>query len=110
MKAIVFFKSGEVYGYRPHSFDWKVGDRIMSQDGKSFQTIVKIAPATPEVLDFAKRLMAKCKRYAGAGQTTTKWYLTDNGVAGKSTTKVWNDGTGLGHFLHSIKILPDFTF
>ena len=110
MKALVFFQQADgVYGFRPHAFDWKVGDRIMAQNGMTKQTIVKITPATPQILKFANTLMAKCKRYAGAGQTTTKWGLTDDmRVVGRSTIKVWNDGTGLGYFLSSIQMLPDF--
>lgn len=104
MKAIVFFKSGEVYGYRPHSFDWKVGDRIMSQDGKSFQRIIKISPATPEIMAFVNKLMAKCKRYAGEGSSYISWKKLT------ITTTTWKDGNGYGYFVEQISQLPDFTF
>lgn len=105
MKALVFYKSGENgYGFRPHSFDWKVGDRIMSADGKSYQRILKITPATPEILAFANKLMAKCKRYAGEGQSRISWKnLT-------VTTTTWKDGTGYTHFVESIRPLPDYLF
>lgn len=108
MKALVFYQQGEGYGVRPHAFDWKVGDKISSPDGKGRQTIIKITPATPEIIKFAKSVMDKCNRYAGRGQGRTKFVLTENGVSVRHIAKVWEDGTGFSFFKSNIDMLPDY--
>ena len=105
MKTIAFYTSKDSFGYRENSFDWKVGERILSKDGMSTQKIVRVVPATALNLQLAHRIMEKVNRYSGNGRTVTKLILVDGGLRVSSKTTTWKDGTGLTYFLEAIKSL-----
>lgn len=107
MKAIAIYKTKEGYGYRPHEFDWRVGDRIFAKDGKQFQRIIKIVPADAEIVDFLRRTMNKCKMYSGEGKTKLK---VVSGELVLETKKFINDVTGEGYFMRAISHLPEYKF
>ena len=110
MKALVIYQyNEEAFGYRPHMFDWSVGDRIIC-DGKR-ATIIKVVEATKENASFLSKVINKCNRYSGDGLTRTQIGIANDGrLAVKQTTKVWSDGTGYGYFREAIDLLPDFEF
>lgn len=101
MKQIAFYTNNNGgYGYRENN-GWAEGDRILSKDGRSRQTIIKIVDATESNLRIAKSMMDRCRRYAGNGVIRTS--LTASGF--QTTQRVWEDGTGLENFKKSIQIL-----
>lgn len=91
MKALVIYQfNEEKFGYRPHMFDWSVGDRILC-DGKR-ATIIKIVEASQGNLRFLKNVMDECRRVLN------------------SKRYEWKDGTGYSHFRDCVNLLPDFEF
>lgn len=106
MREIVFYTTTDGgYGYRERSFDWKVGDKIRSQDGKQIQVIFKVSQLTPKISKFLRSVMSKCKTYAGSGKEKLMFSSDDNQLYIKR--EVWKDGTGIGFFKSQVSILPD---
>lgn len=79
MKTICFYTESEGFGYRENSFDWKVGDRILSKDGMTTQKIIRVVDATPANLDAARRIMDRVRRYSGNGVTRSKFVIGADG-------------------------------
>ena len=106
MNAIVIYKTKEGYGYRPHEFDWRTGDRIMSKDGKTMQRIVRVVGACKEVVEYLNKTMQKCKKYSGEG--FSRLCKVDGQLVIKTT--VFEDGTGEDYFMKCIARIPEYTF
>lgn len=102
MKSVVCYTTKEGYGYRENSFDWKIGDKIFSKDGKDVQRVRRVVAATPENLDYLHRVMNKCHRYSGDG--SSRLILGGDGKI-YTETKIWQDGTGKEYFLAAIEKL-----
>ena len=95
-KAIVVYKDKDGYGVRPHEYDWREGDRIMSKDGKTMQKILKVVPNCKESINYLKRVFTTVKIYDCKDH---KGFIREGGNL-IEVTVVLNDGETIDDYVN----------